>query len=42
MKKDKRLENLESRGLDPKEALILWMQEAHQFDSLPDYGRWLM
>ena len=26
----------------PKEAVICWMHEAHQFDSLLTYGRWLM
>ena len=38
---DKRIENMEG-NLTPKEAVIYWMQEAHQCDSLLAYGRWLM
>ena len=26
----------------PKEAVICWMREAHEFDSLLTYGRWLL
>ena len=33
---------VEDHHLTPKEAVICWMREAHQFDSLLDYGRWLM
>jgi hypothetical protein len=29
-------------NLTPKEAVICWMREAHQFDSLLTYGRWLL
>ena len=37
----KRTENLED-SLTPKEAVILWMREVHQFGSLENYARWLM
>jgi hypothetical protein len=36
-----RLDKLE-RNLSPREVAILWMQEAHQFDSTTDYVRWLL
>ena len=38
---DKRIGDVED-NLTPKEAVIYWMQEAHQCDSLLAYGRWLM
>jgi hypothetical protein len=37
----KRLESVED-SLTPKEAVILWMREAHQFGSLEAYCRWLL
>jgi len=37
----KRASDVEEKNLSPKEAVILWMQEAHQFDSLVSYGCWL-
>lgn len=37
----KRLDDLKDRSLTPQEAVIVWMQEAHQFGSFVDYGRWL-
>ena len=37
-----RIEKVEDHNLTPREAVILWMREAHAFDSLLDYGRWLM
>lgn len=38
----KRARDVEDRGLSPREAVILWMREAHAFDSRLDYARWLM
>ena len=38
---DKRIGDVED-NLTPKEAVIYWMREAHQCDSLLTYGRWLM
>jgi len=37
----KRAASLEE-SLTPKEAIILWMREVHEFGSLFDYGRWLI
>src|SRR5680860_679066 len=37
----KRVEDVED-NFTPREAVICWMQEAHQFDSLLAYGRWLL
>ena len=42
MTRAKRLRDVEDHNLAPREAMILWMQEAHQFDSFVNYGRWLM
>jgi len=38
----KRIGQVEDNSLTPREAVILWMREAHTFDSLLDYGRWLL
>lgn len=38
----KRIGKVEDDNLTPREAVILWMMEAHTFDSLLDYARWLM
>lgn len=40
MNQDKRLEKL-AGSLTPKQAVILWMQEAHQYDNLREYVRFL-
>jgi hypothetical protein len=37
----RRLSEVEEKHLSPKEAVILWMREAHQFGSLASYGCWL-
>ena len=37
----KRLDDLED-GLTAKEAVICWMRETHQFDSLIAYEQWLL
>jgi hypothetical protein len=37
----KRLDNVED-NLSPREAVVHWMREAHQFESLFDYLRWLL
>src|SRR5450756_390914 len=37
----KRVGNVED-NLTPREAVICWIREAHEFDSLLDYGRWLL
>jgi hypothetical protein len=37
----KRLENVEDHNLTPREAVILWIREAHEFGCLLDYGYWL-
>ena len=37
-----RVSALEEKNLTPREAVILWMREAHQFHSLLDYGLWLI
>lgn len=37
-----RLDKLEDHNLTPREAVIMWMREAHQFDSLLAYGFWLI
>ncbi len=37
----KRVEEVED-NFTPREAVICWMREAHQFDSLLDYGLWLL
>ena len=42
MSLSRRLDDLEDHHLTPKEAVICWIREAHQFDSLLDYGRWLL
>ena len=41
MSMERRLDDLKDKSLTPREAVILWMQEAHQFGSFVDYGRWL-
>lgn len=33
---------VEDHHLTPKEAVICWIREAHQFDSPLEYGRWLL
>ncbi|MBN1321151.1 MAG: hypothetical protein JXA87_09960 [Thermoleophilia bacterium] len=38
----KRLRQAKERHLTPKEAVILWIHETRQFDSLIDYGTWLL
>lgn len=38
----KRASDLEDHALSPREAVISWMREAHEFDSLLAYGRWLV
>ncbi|MBN1632444.1 MAG: hypothetical protein JW990_22020 [Thermoleophilia bacterium] len=38
----KRIDEVEDHTLTPREAVICWMREAHTFDSLLDYGRWLL
>ena len=42
MNMEKRIGTLEDHELTPQEAVIRWIQEAHQFDSFVNYGRWLM
>ena len=42
MSMDKRMAGIEDSNLTPREAMILWMREAHQFNSLVDYGNWLL
>lgn len=42
MSMDRRIGSLEDHELSPKEAVIRWLREAHQFDSFPDYGHWLL
>jgi hypothetical protein len=37
-----RLSSVEDHNLTPREAVILWMREAHEFDSLLAYGFWLL
>ena len=41
MTTSKKIKDLEDHNLTPREAVILWMREAHQFDSLIAYGSWL-
>jgi hypothetical protein len=41
MTAERRVDRLES-GLPPKEATLLWLQEAHQRRSLVDYCNWLV
>jgi len=41
MSQAKRASDVEEKNLSPKEAVILWMKEARQFDSLRSYGCWL-
>jgi hypothetical protein len=41
MTADRRLAKLEG-ALSPKAATLLWLAEAHQFDSLPAYVDWLI
>ncbi len=36
MTTNRRVQKLES-GLTPKQAFLLWIQEAHSFDSIEDY-----
>jgi len=38
----RRIDDLEDHRLTPKEAVICWMREAHTFESLLAYGRWLL
>ncbi len=38
----RRIEELEDRGLSPREAVMLWMREAHAFGSTEKYARWLL
>jgi hypothetical protein len=42
MSMDRRIGSLEDHNLGPREAVILWMGEAHRFDSFLDYatGSW--
>src|ERR1039457_1894005 len=42
MSSKKRLESIEDHNLTPREPMILWMKDAHQFGSFADWGRWLM
>ena len=37
-----RMASVEHHNLAPKEAVILWMREAHQFGSYQSYARWLI
>ena len=41
MTAERRLAKLEG-ALSPKAATLLWLEEAHQFDSLPAYVAWLI
>lgn len=41
MKLMDRMDTLEEH-LSPKELVILWMREAHEFGDLATYGRWLL
>lgn len=42
MNMTKRLTSLEDHNLTPREAVVLWMREAHAFGSLESYSRWLL
>lgn len=42
MSNKKRLETIENHNLTPREAVVLWMHEAHQFGSFQGYVRWLL
>ena len=37
----KRIDHVEEHHLTPREAVICWMREAHQFGSMESYIRWL-
>jgi hypothetical protein len=42
MSLSRRIDDVEDHHLTPKEAVICWIREAHQFESLLTYGRWLL
>ena len=38
----KRIADMEDHYLSPREAVLLWIKEAHEFGSLERYGGWLL